>query len=135
MLTVASSTGRQNVSVAVSHQGCGHVLEQPWEMDTARTDRPAKEPRGVYLPGRLLGENLRMAVWSRQALGLWAEGDEEGISHQRALRPACWPRSDACLEKRTGKRKADRSLGERSLGEQVGVFFASITQDAFRCPR
>ena len=45
----------------------------------------------MYLPGRLLGENLRMAVWSRQALGLWAEGDEEGISHQRALRPACWP--------------------------------------------
>lgn len=53
-----------------------------------------------------------MAVWSRQALGLGAEGDEEGISHQRALRPACWPRSDVCLEKWTGKRKADREVRE-----------------------
>lgn len=51
-------------------------------------------------------------------------------SHQRVPHPACWPPSDACLEKRTGKGKADRSLGERSPGERVGVLFASITQDA-----
>lgn len=74
--------------------------------------------------------SLPVALWSRQVLGLWAEGDKEGISHQRAPHPACWPRSDACLEKRTGKGKADRSLGERSPGERAGVLFASITQDA-----
>ena len=74
------------MSVAVSHQGCGHLLEQPWEMDTACTDVPAKEPQGVYLIGCLC--EGRVCRWLCGPGKRWAWG-LKGMRREFLIREPC----------------------------------------------